>query len=147
MPVTTRIRNQNQAQLLPDGKCQILLQGESICWKGEVTLVTFDARGVTGGVMKMWTKCPDGIYRLDCVLENGVPRSKAQVKVRNSEYRLSIEGFGSFREPKTLKEINVILARHGLWPFRETSEQCPEHLACLRKTTSQQSATINPISS
>jgi hypothetical protein len=83
--------------------------------------------------MKMWTKCPDGVYRLECVLENGVPKSEAQVKVRSSEYRLSIEGFGSFREPKTLKEINVILARHGLWPFRETSERCPEYLACLQK--------------
>ena len=90
-------------------------------------------RRVTESAKKMWTKCPDGIYRLDCVLENGVPKSKAQVKVRNSEYRLSIEGFGSFREPRNLKEINVILARHGLWPFRETNEQCPEYLACLGK--------------
>ena len=81
----------------------------------------------------MWTKCPDGIYRLDCVLENGVPKSKAELKVRDSKYRLSIEGFGSFREPKTLKEVNVILARHDLWPFRETSERCPEYLACLPK--------------
>lgn len=81
----------------------------------------------------MWAKCPDGIYRLDCVLENGVPKSKAQIRVRDSKYRLSIEGFGSFRESKTLKEVNVILARHGLWPFRETDEQCPEHLSCLRK--------------
>lgn len=84
----------------------------------------------------MWTKCPDGICRLDCVLESGVPKSKGQVKVRDSEYRLSIEGFGSFREPKTLKEINAILARHGLWPFRETSERCPEYLACLQKNFS-----------
>jgi len=95
--------------------------------------------------MKMWTKCPDGIYRLDCVLENGVPKSKAQIRVRNGEYRLSIEGFGSFREPKPLKEINVILARHGLWPFRETNEECSEYLTCLRKSPSQQKATINPI--
>ena len=93
----------------------------------------------------MWTKCPDGIYRLDCVLENGVPKSEAQIKVRNSEYRLSIEGFGALREPKTLKEINVSLARHGLWPFRETNEQCSEYLTCLRKSTPQQRATINPI--
>ena len=93
-----------------------------------------DARPrVTLGMMKMWTKCPDGIYRLDCVLEKGVPKSKAQVKVRNLEYRLSIEGFGSFRESKTLKEVNVILARHGLWPFIETNERCPEYLACLGK--------------
>ena len=92
----------------------------------------------------MWTKCPDGVYRLDCVLENGMPRSKAQVKVRNSEYRLSIEGFGSFREPKTLKEINVILARHELWPFRETSKQCPEHWR-IYGNISQQSATINQL--
>ena len=81
----------------------------------------------------MWVKCPDGIYRLDCVLENGVAKSKAQIRVRDSKYRLSIEGFGSFRESKTLKEVNVILARHGLWPFRETDERCPEHLSCLRK--------------
>jgi len=50
--------------------------------------------------------------------------------------RAHIEGFGSFREPKTLKEINVILARHGLWPFRETNERCPEYLACLQKNFS-----------
>ena len=82
----------------------------------------------------MWMKCPDGVYRLDCVLENGVPKSKAEIRLRDSKYRLSIEGFGSFREGKTLKEVNVILAHHGLWPFRETTEQCPEHLKCLRKT-------------
>jgi hypothetical protein len=81
----------------------------------------------------MWVKCPDGIYRLDCVLENGVRKNSAEIKVRDSKYRLSIEGFGSFREPKTLEEINVILARHGLWPFRETGERCPEYLSCLRK--------------
>jgi len=78
-------------------------------------------------------KCPDGVYRLDCVLENGVPRSKAELRVRDSKYRLFIEGIGSYREPRTLKEVNVILARHGLWPFRETSEQCPQCLAGLRK--------------
>lgn len=78
-------------------------------------------------------KCPDGIYRLDCVLENGMHREQASLTPRDGKYRLSIEGFGSFREPKTLKEINVILARHGLWPFQETSERCPEHLACLQK--------------
>lgn len=83
----------------------------------------------------MWTKCPDGIYRLDCTLENGAPKSKAQVRVHKSGYRLSIEGFGSFREPKTLKEINVILARHGLWPFHETNDQCSEYSACLRKSS------------
>jgi len=85
--------------------------------------------------VKMWIHCPDGTYRLDCVVENGVPRSKAELKVRGSEYRLSIEGFGSFREPKTLKEVNVILARHDLWPFRETSERCSEYLTCPRKVT------------
>ena len=83
----------------------------------------------------MWVRCADGLYRLDCVLENGVQKSKAELKVRGSKYRLSIEGFGSFREPKTLREVNVILARHGLWPFRETSERCPVHLAFLSKTT------------
>ena len=82
----------------------------------------------------MWVKCPDGIYRLDCVLENGVPRSKAEIRLRGAKYRLSIEGFGSFREGKTLKEINVILAHHGLWPFRETAERCAECSVCLRKT-------------
>ena len=81
----------------------------------------------------MWVRCPDGIYRLDCLLENGVPKSKAELKVRGSLYRLSIEGIGSFREPKTLKEINVILARHDLWPFRATDEQCPHHLTCLAR--------------
>jgi hypothetical protein len=83
----------------------------------------------------MWVRCPDGTYRLDCVIQNGVLRSKAELKVRGSKYRLSIEGFGSFREPKTLKEVNVILARHDLWPFRETSERCPECLTCSRKVT------------
>jgi len=81
----------------------------------------------------MWAKCPDGIYRLDCVLENGVPKSKAEIRLRDSKYRLSIEGFGSFREGKSLKEVNVILAHHGLWPFRETNERCREYSACLRK--------------
>jgi hypothetical protein len=81
----------------------------------------------------MWVKCPDGIYRLDCVLENGVHRGKAEIKTRDSKYRLSIEGFGSFREAKTLKEINVILAHHGLWPFRETEERCPNQSVSLRK--------------
>jgi len=81
----------------------------------------------------MWVKCPDGIYRLDCVLENGVPKSKAEIRLRDSKYRLSIEGFGSFREGKSLKEVNMILAHHGLWPFRETNELCSEHLKCLRK--------------
>ena len=86
----------------------------------------------------MWVRCPDGIYRLDCVLENGIPRSKAEIKIRDSMYKLSIEGFGSFREPKTLKEVNLILARHDLWPFQETNEQCPAHLSCLQKTVSSQ---------
>lgn len=85
----------------------------------------------------MWVKCPDGIYRLDCVFENGALRSKAEIRVRNSKYHLYIEGFGSFREDKTLKEINVILARHGLWPFRETNEPCPEHLKHLQKKESE----------
>ncbi len=83
----------------------------------------------------MWMRCPDGIYRLDCILENGAHRSKAELKVSGSKYRLSIEGFGSFREPKTLKEVNVILARHDLWPFRETSERCSEYLTCSSKMT------------
>jgi hypothetical protein len=88
----------------------------------------------------MWAKCPDGVYRLDCVLENGVPKGKAEIRVRNSEYyRLSIEGFGSFREPRTLKEVNVILARHGLWPFRETSDPCPNCSAHPRKTDLERS--------
>ena len=84
----------------------------------------------------MWVKCPDGIYRLDCVLKNGVPKGKAEIRVRDSrdsEYRLSIEGFGSFREGKTLKEVNIIMAHHGLWPFRETTEQCPKYSECLQK--------------
>jgi len=81
----------------------------------------------------MWVKCPDGIYRLDCVLENGVPTSKAEIRIRESKYRLSIEGFGSFREGKTLKEVNVILAHHGLWPFRETSERCSDYSACSQR--------------
>jgi hypothetical protein len=89
----------------------------------------------------MWVKCPDGVYRLDCVLEDGVPKDKATVKVRDSKYRLSIEGFGSFREPKTLQEVNVILAHHGLWPFRETSERCPHYLECLRKIELERSLT------
>ena len=100
--------------------------------KGKVTFATLDVR-VTESAKQMWTKCPDGVYRLDCILEDGVSKSKAEVKVRNAEYRLSIEGFGSFREPRNLKEINVILARHGLWPFRETNEQCPEYSSCLGK--------------
>ena len=90
----------------------------------------------------MWVKCPDGIYRLDCVLENGVPRSKAEIKVRDSKYRLTIEGFGSFREGKNLKEVNVILAHHGLWPFRETDEQCVHHLACLRRLELERSLVV-----
>jgi len=90
----------------------------------------------------MWAKCPDGVYRLDCVLQNGVPTGKAEVKVRDCQYRLSIEGFGSFREPKTLKEINVILARHGLWPFREASDRCPEYLACLGKVHLEPSVSV-----
>jgi len=82
----------------------------------------------------MWRKCPDGVYRLDCVLEDGVLKFKAEIRVRSSDcYRLFIEGLGSFREPKTLKEVNLILARHRLWPFRETTEQCPQCLACSRK--------------
>lgn len=88
-----------------------------------------------GGGGEMWMRCPDGIFRLDCVLENGVARSKAELKPRGSEYRLSIEGFGSFREPKTLKEVNVILARHDLWPFRETGDRCLEYFTCLPRTT------------
>ena len=78
----------------------------------------------------MWAKCPDGAYRLDCVLENGVTRQQASLTVRDGKYRLSIEGFGSFREPKTMKEVNETLARHGLWPFRETNERCPAYPNC-----------------
>jgi len=85
----------------------------------------------------MWVKCADGSYRLDCVIENGVPKSKAEVKPRGDKYRLTIEGFGAFREGKTLKEVNVILARHGLWPFRETNERCGEYFACLRRMENQ----------
>jgi hypothetical protein len=78
----------------------------------------------------MWTKCADGIYRLDCVLEKGVIKQQASITPRGEKYRIYIEGLGSFREPKTLKEINEILARHGLWPFRETTERCSSCLAC-----------------
>jgi hypothetical protein len=78
----------------------------------------------------MWTKCPDGIYRLDCVLENGAREERATIKPREGKYRLSIRNFGSFRELKTLKEINEILARHGLWPFREPIEQCSSYMVC-----------------
>jgi len=81
----------------------------------------------------MWVKCADGSYRLDCIIENGVTKSKAEVRPRGDRYRLTIEGLGAFREAKTMKEVNVILARHGLWPFRETNERCPEYFACLRK--------------
>jgi len=81
----------------------------------------------------MWVKCPDGIYRLDCVLENGVPKDKAEIRIRDSKLRLSIEGFGSFREGKTLKEVNIIMAHHGLWPFRETTDRCPKYSECLQK--------------
>ena len=94
--------------------------------------------GVTGSVLKMWVCCPDGIYRLDCVLENGMPRSKAEIMIRDSKYKVSIEGFGSFREPKTLQEVNQILARHDLWPFQATSERCPSYSGCLQKTVSSQ---------
>jgi len=87
----------------------------------------------------MWVKCPDGTYRLDCVLENGVHKGKAEIRLRDSKYRLSIEGFGSFREGKSLKEVNVILAHHGLWPFRETNEPCPEYSACSRKIEQERS--------
>ena len=78
----------------------------------------------------MWAKCPDGVYRLDCVLENGVTKQQATLTYRDRKYRLSIEGFGSFREPKTIKEVNEILARHGLWPFRETSAHCSAYPVC-----------------
>jgi hypothetical protein len=78
----------------------------------------------------MWTKCPDGVYRLDCVLENGVREQRAAIRPHEGKYRLSIESFGSFRELKTLKEINEILARHRLWPFRETIEQCSAYMVC-----------------
>jgi len=78
----------------------------------------------------MWTKCAGGVYRLDCVLENGVIKQQASIRSRGEKYRIYIEGLGSFREPRTLKEINEILARHGLWPFRETTEQCSSCAAC-----------------
>jgi hypothetical protein len=81
----------------------------------------------------MWVKCPDGSYRLDCTLENGAVKDKATIKSRDGKYRLSIEGFGSFWTPKTLKEVNVILAHHRLWPFRETDEPCPNRLVCSQK--------------
>jgi len=106
---------------------------------GKLDQVTHGTHWITEGVSIMWVKCADGIYRLDCVLENGVSKSKAEIKVRGSKYRLSIEGFGSFREGKTLKEVNVILAHHGLWPFRETNELCPEYYACLRRMELQHS--------
>jgi hypothetical protein len=99
----------------------------------QISIYYFRANGHLKDAVKMWVYCPDGVYRLDCVLKNGVPCSKAELRARDSKYRLSIEGIGSFREPKTLKEVNVILARHGLWPFRETSERCPEHSKCLAK--------------
>ena len=85
----------------------------------------------------MWVKCADGSYRLDCVVEDGMPKNRAEIKPRGDKYRLTIEGFGAFREAKTLKEVNVILAHHGLWPFRETSERCPEYFACLGKIENQ----------
>ena len=89
----------------------------------------------------MWVKCLDGTYRLDCVLDGGVPKDAATVRFRDSKYRLSIEGFGSFREAKTLQEVNMILARHGLWPFRETSERCPQYSECLRRIELERSLT------
>ena len=128
IPATERLGT-NHSTKHSDRESPVLLQGkedmfERICYSSRTR------RKRSEGAVKMWTKCPDGIYRLDCVLVNGHQRGKAQVEIGGSKYRLSIEGFGSFREPKTVKEINVILARHGLWPFRETSEPCPE---CLGK--------------
>jgi len=91
----------------------------------------------------LWVHCPDGVYRLDCVLENGVPNSKAEIKLRELKYKLAIEGFGSFRELKTLKEINLILARHDLWPFQETTERCPSYPACLERMASDSSSSLH----
>ena len=81
---------------------------------------------------EMWTKCPDGIYRLDCSLQDGLSKQEASLTPRDGKYRLAIESFGTFRELKSLKEINEILARHRLWPFHETSEQCFAYGACSR---------------
>jgi len=90
----------------------------------------------------MWVKCPDGLYRLDCVLENGLSKDKATVKPREGKYRLSIEGFGAFWTPKTMKEVNVILAHHGLWPFRETDQFCPNYSECARKMNLERKLTV-----
>lgn len=81
---------------------------------------------------EMWTKCPDGNFRLDCSLEDGLSKQQASLTPRDGKYRLSIEGFGTFRELKSLKEINEILARHRLWPFHETREQCSAYGACSK---------------
>ncbi|HUK51120.1 MAG TPA: hypothetical protein VLV18_08785 [Terriglobales bacterium] len=81
----------------------------------------------------MWTKCPDGVYRLDCARDCNGLVLHGLIKNRDGKYRLFIEGFGSFREPKTLKEVNEILARHGLWPFQETDARCPQYEACIRE--------------
>jgi len=91
----------------------------------------------------MWVKCADGAYRLDCVLEDGVLKSKAEIRPRGDKYQISIEGLGAFRGGRTLKEVNVILARHGLWPFRETKEQCPEYYVCLQKIEKRQPILAN----
>jgi hypothetical protein len=80
----------------------------------------------------MWTKCPDGVYRLDCRRENSGLSHQASIRSRDGKYRLYIDGFGSFRQPKTLKEVNEILARHGLWPFQETDARCPAYEACTK---------------
>ena len=94
----------------------------------------------------MWVRCPDGIYRLDCVLDNGLPGGKAEIRIRDLKYKLSIEGFGSFREPKTLQEVNLILARHDLWPFQMTDERCPSYSECLQKTVSSRGTVCAPVS-
>ena len=103
----------------------ILHRRHLVCYAGR----TASAKGA----LRVWVKCPEGLYRLDCNLENGVPKNKATVKPRDAKYRLSIEGFGAFWTPKTLKEVNVILAHHGLWPFRDTGELCPNYSMCLEK--------------
>ena len=92
--------------------------------------------------MRVWARCPDGLYRLDCILENGLPRDKGEIRPREAKYRLSIEGFGAFWTPKTLKEVNVILAHHGLWPFRETSELCPNYSECAQKMNLERKLTV-----
>ena len=76
----------------------------------------------------LWTKCENGLYHLDCWIQNGFHKMQAYVSGEGERRKLFIHGVGLLRGTKTIREINTLLALRGLLSFQDTDEICPGYV-------------------